>query len=601
MAGAGPLDSSDSLESSDSSDAPQASDSSDLSDAPQASDSSDLSDAPQASDSTDSADVPVSSASRDTYSPQLIDAGTATAGVLTLPLSCYWLSPLYLLQVLYWGWLLALWILSDPDSCFLVGSGRLILERGITALGGDCFSWTLAQYPGGDFVLYQWLASVIFAQTMALSGSSGLIIFGSCLALLSFVFLPQLVVLLCGRTRAFLGITLAAVAAFNAAVFHLYLRPELFSFLLLSILLAAFSLSAAQEIRPPARDGGSASGRMRVVMFFGAMLFFSLWANLHTGFVLGLFLLVLNLLAHCLVKVRRTDGTSSRQPLLPFLSLVGALIGCCLTPYGIKLFAYLPHLFFSHVNARVVELTPLRLPELFTSDYLPFTSLSLIALGVTIWYLLRAGIREKLLGCPAFYTANVLSITLVGAGLRHRRLVVFAGLILVYYLLLLVLKDRENTEARLPFRWHKAAICFLALPLLAMVGGASLSARTFAISLPAQTVGFFPPFAAIEFIAAQRPAGRLLNDAQYGDVMIERLGPRAQVFIDTRFDVYGDQLVLDYDKMANGQDNWQELLKKYKIDWVFFFEQYRIVRLLRELGWQEVFCKDGAVILKRPE
>ena len=188
MAGAGPLDSSDSLESSDSSDAPQA------------------------SDSTDSADVPVSSASRDTYSPQLIDAGTATAGVLTLPLSCYWLSPLYLLQVLYWGWLLALWILSDPDSCFLVGSGRLILERGITALGGDCFSWTLAQYPGGDFVLYQWLASVIFAQTMALSGSSGLIIFGSCLALLSFVFLPQLVVLLCGRTRAFLGITLAAVA-----------------------------------------------------------------------------------------------------------------------------------------------------------------------------------------------------------------------------------------------------------------------------------------------------------------------------------------------------------------------------------------------------
>ncbi|MBK9279058.1 MAG: hypothetical protein IPM93_12930 [Candidatus Obscuribacter sp.] len=163
------------------------------------------------------------------------------------------------------------------------------------------------------------------------------------------------------------------------------------------------------------------------------------------------------------------------------------------------------------------------------------------------------------------------------------------------------LRDRENTEARLPFRWHKAAICFLALPLLAMVGGASLSARTFAISLPAQTVGFFPPFAAIEFIAAQRPAGRLLNDAQYGDVMIERLGPRAQVFIDTRFDVYGDQLVLDYDKMANGQDNWQELLKKYKIDWVFFFEQYRIVRLLRELGWQEVFCKDGAVILKRPE
>ncbi|MDX1986014.1 MAG: hypothetical protein SFV17_04955 [Candidatus Obscuribacter sp.] len=531
----------------------------------------------------------------------MIDTGTTKAGVSTLPLSCYWLSPLYLLQVLYWGWLLALWLLADPDSCFLVGSGRLILERGFTALGGDSFSWTLAQYPPGDFVLYQWLASVIFAQTMALAGSIGLIVFGSCLALFSFVFLPQLVVLVSGRTYTFLGITLAAVAAFNAAVFHLYLRPELFSFLLMSILLAAFSLSVAPQTRLPAGVDGLASGRMRTLIFLGTMLFFSLWANLHTGFVLGLFLLLLNLFAHCLVKIRRTDGTSGRQPLLAVLSLLGALLGCCLTPYGIKLFAYLPHLFFSKVNARVVELTPLSLPELFTSDYLPFTGLSLISLSITIWYLLRARIRGQLLGCPAFYTASVFSLTLVGAGLRHRRLVVFAGLILVYYLLLLVLKGSESSEARLPFRWHKAAICFFALPLLAMVGGASLSARTFAVSLPAQTVGFFPPFAAIDFIAAQRPAGRLLNDAQYGDVMIERLGPRAQVFIDTRFDVYGDQLVLDYDKMANGQDNWQELLKKYKIDWVFFFEQYRIVRLLRELGWQEVFCKDGAVILKRPE
>ncbi|NJL71876.1 MAG: hypothetical protein HC888_09830 [Candidatus Competibacteraceae bacterium] len=243
-----------------------------------------------------------------------IGAVAEDIGALTLPLSCYLLAPLYILQVLYWGWLLALWLLADPDSCFLIGSGRLILERGITALGGDAFSWTLAQYPGGAYVLYQWLASVIFAQISALAGSTGLIAFGSCLCLLSFVFLPQLVAFVSGQRRAFLGITLAAVMAFNAAVFHLYLRPELFSFLFLSILLAVFSFFMAPETKLVAGFADLDSVRRNTLTFLCTMLFFSIWANLHSGFVLGLFLLLLNLVAHCLLRIKRGDGSSRRQP-----------------------------------------------------------------------------------------------------------------------------------------------------------------------------------------------------------------------------------------------------------------------------------------------
>ncbi|NJL71875.1 MAG: hypothetical protein HC888_09825 [Candidatus Competibacteraceae bacterium] len=130
-------------------------------------------------------------------------------------------------------------------------------------------------------------------------------------------------------------------------------------------------------------------------------------------------------------------------------------------------------MFFSKINTRVVELTPLSLTELFTSDYLPFTGLSLIALGSTVWSLFRAKTRALLSCSPATSAIAVFTLTLMGAGFLHRRLVVFAGLTLVYYLLWLVLHGGGRSETRCLLRFQRPIICFVALPLLFIVGGAA--------------------------------------------------------------------------------------------------------------------------------
>jgi hypothetical protein len=70
------------------------------------------------------------------------------------------------------------------------------------------------------------------------------------------------------------------------------------------------------------------------------------------------------------------------------------------------------------------------------------------------------------------------------------------------------------------------------------------------------------------------------------------------VFIDTRFDVYGDKITLDYWQMANCRGPWQNLLEQYQISWVFFPLRAPIVsRLSRDGAWQALFKDDNAVIL----
>lgn len=144
---------------------------------------------------------------------------------------------------------------------------------------------------------------------------------------------------------------------------------------------------------------------------------------------------------------------------------------------------------------------------------------------------------------------------------------------------------------------------FLALlPVCALILGAATSVRAFHVQVPQDSSSFLPPDAAIKFLEKARPVGRMLNDPQFGDVLIFRLGAGAQNFIDTRFDLYGEKLTNDFWKMANGIENWRELLDHYKIDWVFLIPDYRLIRLLNESGkWQEVYRDPSAVIMSRRE
>ncbi|MBX9942198.1 MAG: hypothetical protein K2Y32_23230 [Candidatus Obscuribacterales bacterium] len=472
---------------------------------------------------------------------------------------------------------MSLFALADPDSSFLTGSGRQLLCDPLHSLYRDQFSWTLSSYGGGPFVKYQWLSEVIFASVYSLGGPLMQVILVGFLALLVFIFLPFQYAYIQDAyksRRAYLNLVWLFVGALalNGSFFHIYLRPELFTLVLLSFL---FSFDLAKIKRP----------RLAYTLAFFLFVFS---ANLHAGFVLGLLYLLL-LLVHASFFERE------KLKMRAILVLISTL-GCLINPYGFSLFAYLPKLFFAKVNQYIVELLPLTTRDLFTSEYLPFFWLIVLTALIVIVSLFLAEPRRRV--CHSL-PLIVFSSALTASAFLHRRMVVFACLSLLYVVLAALKSESVGKKSEVGTKSGVDKLLLIAGCLFCLVFGANFSAATFKLVLPMATIGFQPPFQALDLIKNERPAGNLLNDPQYGDVMIEKLGTKAQVFIDTRFDAYPYDLIRDFHTMAAGKEGWASLIDKYKIDWVFLNEDYPLVKLIKTRGFTEIYHGQGACILVR--
>lgn len=72
------------------------------------------------------------------------------------------------------------------------------------------------------------------------------------------------------------------------------------------------------------------------------------------------------------------------------------------------------------------------------------------------------------------------------------------------------------------------------------------------------------------------------------------------IFIDGRFDSFDRQLVYDYNTMRLCRGNWQYLLDRYKICWLFFPPKTPIItRLLGNAQWKIAYSDDAATVLYR--
>jgi hypothetical protein len=98
---------------------------------------------------------------------------------------------------------------------------------------------------------------------------------------------------------------------------------------------------------------------------------------------------------------------------------------------------------------------------------------------------------------------------------------------------------------------------------------------------------------AVRYLEEHRPPGNLFSDDSWGDYLLYMTD--LKVFIDGRFDMYGEDIFRDYRKIANAGDAVEELLSKYRIDWVLFSPEAVLTRYLKMTGaWKEVY-RDGQV------
>jgi hypothetical protein len=196
----------------------------------------------------------------------------------------------------------------DPDFGWHLRMGQTILERGVPET--DQFSYTMPSYP---YVDHEWLADVVVAKIYPIVGNKWLAAIDAGLVLLAIVVsLFQFPV----RSNHLLGQTLAAmvVLLLGAAALFFYARVRFLvvTWVFFSILLWLIFTQ-----------------RMRTRWRWVVPSLFVLWANLHGGYMAGLWVLGFY------VTVRSVQERRVLTPELGILFL--SLLASLLNPYGLRI------------------------------------------------------------------------------------------------------------------------------------------------------------------------------------------------------------------------------------------------------------------------
>lgn len=492
----------------------------------------------------------------------------------------------------------------DPDTCWLLAIGKNIAEQ-MRLPEVDPFSYIGAE---GKYVVYQWLTELLFYGAYKIAGGLSLMMFVGIVLVTAFFVIP--VNYIADTRKASIACFATVVLTFVASSYHILARPEIFSYLLLSLTLSLLlrhriKLSTEQKL-----------GQLK----WQFPLIFVFWANLHTGFTSGLIALAFYGLAliseNFFGKSKKISLVYIRNYILLFFVCLCATM---INPYGFGLWQYIYHLFFSSFNPHIMELgalTPDRLKE-FT--FYPFLSLSALAL-----FLIARTLRPSSYPMSGLYSLYV-AIYVIASGFSCRRLIMFANICLLYEVMFLlqsgiggertneaIADDTENANenkslgAQVNIRFGELLAERAWIAIFLVVSGLGvylISSRVIPPEIPQSSAGFVMPKKAIEFLGNNPLQGKIYSDAQYGDAIIWHLAAKGvpiKVFVDTRFDMYGDELMKDYYRLRNCQKGWHKLIDKYEFECIFLPRDGSLTdKLVASEDWDVIFKDKVSVIFKR--
>src|SRR4030043_148923 len=98
------------------------------------------------------------------------------------------------------------------------------------------------------------------------------------------------------------------------------------------------------------------------------------------------------------------------------------------------------------------------------------------------------------------------------------------------------------------------------------------------------------PVAAVEFLKRENLKGNMFNDDEFGDYIIYSAYPQYKVFIHDKMDWRSEGKVREYLKIARFEKGWDDIIKKYEINWIIFETDHVFSRFLREReDWRPIY------------
>ena len=471
----------------------------------------------------------------------------------------------------------------DTDLWWHLRAGEWTVQHA-TPIINDYFSNSV---PGISWTNHSWLSEVIFYLVYKGAGFGGITALTSALAAGSMVLVYKQME---GQAllKAFLVVLASAVAAFVWVP-----RPELFSLVLLGWLgyvLYEFKWNHKK-------------------ILWQIPLIFLLWGNLHGGYPLGLLLMIATIGGETLNLILCFEGREIYD-WREILELGGwglvAILALLVNPNGFQILA-VP---FQTVSLPVLQRL---IQEWASPDFHDISQqVFLLALFIGIFSIGISGRRLDAtdaailigFGYMAFLARRnfgPFAVAAIPVISRHLQPALDEWLArlrkqpnFTYYWARQTNKEADAVEAAFPARLRTV----INVGLIAVLGLAFVI-KLFWVSdndLIQKTIADGNPVAAINWLTANRPSGKLLNEYNSGGYLVWTLRDYP-VFVDGRTDMYGDKLIQDWIALVEADKGWESLMKKYEIGIVMVDPGRPLVNALETNGWKKVFEDSRAVIL----
>jgi hypothetical protein len=465
----------------------------------------------------------------------------------------------------------------DTDIWWHLANGRYILDHGLPST--DVYSFTAV---GRVWVVHEWLADVGMFLLYRAVGITGLILLAAAVVGVGEFFIYRLL------RRGGLGSTSAVLLAVILAVASAPSwgpRPQLLNFLFVGFLVLAL-------LRYRRRPGAGV---------YWLVPFFVLWANLHSGFVVGVGLVTVFWVGE-LAQARWRRFASSRADELPTLQgpqlrrllLVAALglLAGLLTPgtYRTLLFA-LGTLSSQRIQSLIVEWGS---PDFHT---LPGQALLLILLVMIAG---AAGLGAAAARVDGTYLLlGLAGLTLGLTSQRHVPIFAACGAPLLGQLASSLLSGL-GLKPR-PARPPTARLARLNLAIAAILALLGTVYAWTAVSPSAvdRAISSSAPVSATNYLLREHPPGQLFNFYNYGGYLVWKAYPTYRVFIDGRIEVYGDDIFDQYLKVEFLSPDFEATLDDYQVNTVMISAGDPLRLLLESHRWRKVYGDPVALIYLR--
>jgi hypothetical protein len=452
-------------------------------------------------------------------------------------------------------------LLGDADTGFHIRTGEYILKT-LSIPSQDIFSF---HAPPPSWTYHEWLSAAIMAIVHRSFGLTGIVIFFSFLISLSyFLFFKILKV----NNNILLSVFFTLLVLLSSKI-HWLARPHIFSMLLMIIWY--YVLDEYQY-----RD------RNYLFVFPPIML---LWVNLHGGFLVGFILIGIYLFGNIVNFITSNDFEKDiyrKKTKLLGLTTVACVFVCLINPFGYHILLF-PFKLVSNkfIMDHVREFLSPNFHEPLLFKYFLLLMFVIFALSAV-----KTNLIELLL---------ILMFT--NMSLYSVRYIPLFGIIAAPILLRQLRKMLECSNGRISeffkkrsenistidsssrgYLWPIAAIILVAFFAKTGIIGFKFDKKT-------------KPIAAVEFLKKEKISGNMFDNDEFGDYIIYAVWPEYRVFFDGRNDMYGVSICKEYSKVASVMPGWNEVLKKYDINWVIFNANSTLsLFLMQRSDWKLIYA-----------